>query len=202
LSEVTIGIHFATNRRGRLRARLLRTRDGEDQTDLSDLMDGFPPEDVIVRGRIRTRLNLNALFAEGLFADRSLDEYEFDQRAVESVDHIQREDATPLRDGSPMDTDSPYDLNPDAPDEPPLPDAVRVAIPFITDHAGAVCARLDLDDTLRDRTDTDMLDDVFASGKALVRGKIRAEVDLEALFDARLVDGTVDPGTMYMPPTA
>lgn len=201
LSEVTISIHFATNRWGRLRARLLRTQDGKDQTELSELMDGYDPEDVIVRGQIRAQLDLNALFAEGLFAERSLEEREIEQRSVESVDHIQREDAIPLRNGTPMDTDSTYDLS-NVSDESPFPDAVRVAIPFMTDHNGAVCARLDLDDTLQDQTEVDPFKEVFAEGKALVRGKIRADVDLEALFDARLVDGNVDPGTMYMPPSA
>jgi len=202
LSKVTVGIHFATNRRGRLRARLLRTRDGTDQTDLSALTEGFPPEEVIVQGRIRAPLNLNALFAEGLFADRSLDEHELRRRAVESVDRMQREDATPLQDGEPIDAEPTYDLSPDDSDEPPLPDGVRVAIPFITDHGGAVCARLDLDESLRDRTEVDTLEDAFEAGKALVRGKIRADVDLEALFSARIVEGEVDPGTMYMPPTS
>jgi hypothetical protein len=28
-----------------------------------------------------------------------------------------------------------------------------------------------------------------------------ADVDLEALFDAQIVEGVVDPGTMYMLPT-
>ena len=169
-------------------------------TDLPTLLEGFPAEDVVVRGQIRARLDLNVLFAEGLFADRSLDERKFDRRAVESVSRIQREDAVPLRDGTPLDADTTYDLTPDADD--PLPDAVRVAIPFITDHGGAVYARLDLDDRLRDTTDTEEFRDVFAGGKALVRGKVRATVDLAALFDARIVDGAVDPGTMYMPPSA
>jgi hypothetical protein len=202
LSKVTVGIHFATNRRGRLRARLLRTRDGHDKTDLSALKEGFPPGEVIVQGRIRAPLNLNALFAEGLFADRSLDEHELRRRAVKSVDRMQREDATPLQDGEPIDTEPIYDLSPDDSDEPPLPDGVRVAIPFITDHGGAVCARLDLDESLRDRTEIATLEDAFEPGKALVRGKIRADVDLEALFSARTVEGSVDPGTMYMPPTS
>jgi hypothetical protein len=200
VSEVTAGIHFAVNRRGRLRARLRRTQAGADATDLPTLLEGFPAEDVVVRGQIRARLDLNVLFAEGLFADRSLDERKFDRRAVESVSRIQREDAVPLRDGTPLDADTTYDLTPDADD--PLPDAVRVAIPFITDHGGAVYARLDLDDRLRDTTDTEEFRDVFAGGKALVRGKVRATVDLAALFDARIVDGAVDPGTMYMPPSA
>lgn len=202
LSKVTVGIHFATNRRGRLFARLTRTRDGTDETDLSELTEKFPPEEVIVQGRIQTHLNLNALFAEGLFADRSLDEHELKRRAVKSVDRMQREDATPLRDGEPIDADPTYDLSPADSEEPPLPDGVRVAIPFITDHGGAVCARLDLDESLRDRTEIDTLEDAFESGKALVRGKIRADVDLAALFDARIVNGAVDPGTMYMPPTS
>lgn len=200
-SEVTVSIHFATNRRGQLRARLLRTPDGEDETEISGLMKGFEPEDVVVRGQIQARLDLNALFAEGLFADRSLKEREIERRSIESVDHIQREDAVPLRDGTPMDTESTYDLS-NVSDESPFPDAVRVAIPFMTDHKGAVCARLDLDDTLRDQTKVDHFKNVFDSGRALVRGKIRADVDLEALFDARLVEGNVDPGTMYMPPSA
>ncbi len=155
-----------------------------------------------MQGRIQTHLNLNALFAEGLFADRSLDEHELRRRAVESVDRIQREDATLLQDGEPLDAEPTYDLGLDPSDEPPLPDGVRVAIPFITDHGGAVCARLDLDENLRDTTEVDSLEDAFESGKALVRGKIRADVDLEALFDARIVEGVVDPGTMYMPPTS
>lgn len=201
VSEVTVGIHFATNRHGQLHARLLRTQEGEDETDLTALMDHFPPEDVVVRGRIETRLNLNALFAEGLFADRSLDERKLDRRSVESVDHLQREDATPLRDGAPIDTDSTYDLAPDGEDRRP-PDAIRVAIPFMTDHSGAVCARLDLDEALNDTTSIDAFENVFASGKALVRGKVRADVNLKALFDARIVDGEVDPGTMYMPPSS
>jgi hypothetical protein len=201
VSEVTVGIHFATNRRGQLHARLLRTQDGDDETDLTALLDPFAPEDVVVRGRIETRLNLNALFAEGLFADRSLDERKLDRRSVESVDHLQREDATPLRNGDPIDTDSTYDLAPDGEDRRP-PDAVRVAIPFITDHSGAVCARLHLNETLQDTTSIDAFEDVFASGKALVRGKVRADVNLKALFDARIVDGEVDPGTMYMPPSS
>lgn len=201
LSDVTISIHFATNRWGQLRARLLRTQDGDDETDLSDLMEGFDPEDAVVRGQIRSQLDLNALFAEGLFADRSLEEREIERRSVQSVDHIQREDAIPLRNGTPMDTDSTYDLS-NVSDESPFPDAVRVAIPFMTDHNGAVYARLDLDETLQDRTEVDPFKEVFASGKALVRGKIRAVVDLEALFDARLVEGNVDPGTMYMPPSS
>lgn len=201
LSEVTISIHFATNRRGQLRARLLRTQDGDDQTELTELMQTFDPEDVVVRGQIQARLDLNALFAEGLFADRSLEEREIERRSVESVDHVQREDAIPLRDGTPMDTDSTYDLS-NVSDESPFPDAVRVAIHFMTDHNGAVCARLDLDDKLQDRTEVDPFKEVFESGKALVRGKIRATVNLEALFDARLVEGNVDPGTMYMPPSA
>ena len=201
VSEVTVGIHFATNRRGQLHARLLRTQDGDDETDLTALMEHFPAEDVVVRGRIETRLNLNALFAEGLFADRSLDERKLDRRSVESVDHLQREDATPLRDGEPIDRDSTYDLTPDGEERRP-PDAVRVAIPFITDHSGAVCARLDLDETLQDTTSIDAFENVFAAGKALVRGKVRADVNLKALFDARIVSGEVDPGTMYMPPSS
>ena len=201
VSEVTVGIHFATNRHGQLHARLLRTQDGNDETDLTALMDGFPAEDVVVRGRIETRLNLNALFAEGLFADRSLDERKLDRQSVESVDHLQREDATPLRNGEPIDTDSTYDLTP-ADEERRPPDAVRVAIPFMTDHSGAVCARLDLNETLQDTTSIDAFENVFAAGKALVRGKVRAEVNLKALFDARIVGGEVDPGTMYMPPSS
>jgi hypothetical protein len=201
VSEVTVGIHFATNRHGQLHARLLRTQDGNDETDLTALMDNFPAEDVVVRGRIETRLNLNALFAEGLFADRSLDERKLDRQSVESVDHLQREDATPLRNGEPIDTDSTYDLTPDDGERRP-PDAVRVAIPFMTDHSGAVCARLNLDETLQDTTSIDAFENVFAAGKALVRGKVRAEVNLKALFDARIVDGEVDPGTMYMPPSS
>lgn len=201
LSEVTISIHFATSRRGQLRARLLRTQEGDDETDLSELMGGFEPEEIVVRGQIQARLDLNALFAEGLFADRSLEEREIEHRSVESVDQVQREDAIPLRDGTPMDTDSTYDLS-NVSDESPFPDAVRVAIHFMTDHNGAVCARLDLNDTLEDRTEVDPFKEVFESGKALVRGKIRATVDLEALFDARLVEGNVDPGTMYMPPSS
>ncbi len=163
-------------------------------------MDGFKPEEIIVRGRIRAHLDLNALFAEGLFADRSLEERKIERQTVESVDRIQREDAVPLRDGTPMDTESTYDLS-NVSDESPFPDAVRVAIPFMTDHNGAVCARLDLDETLQDRTKVDPFKEAFDTDKALVRGKIRADVDLEALFDARLVEGNVDPGTMYMPPS-
>jgi len=202
VSAVTVGIHFATNRRGQLHARLLRTQDGEDETDLTALMANFAPEDVVVRGRIQTRLNLNALFAEGLFADRSLDERKLDRHAVESVNQLQREDATPLRNGAPIDTEPTYDLTPDDDTEPRPPDAIRVAIPFMTDHSGAVCARLDLNESLRDTTRIEAFENVFESGKALVRGKVRADVDLKALFDARIVDGAVDPGTMYMPPSS
>jgi len=39
----------------------------------------------------------------------------------------------------------------------------------------------------------------LSRGKPLFEGG--ADVDLEALFDAQIVEGVVDPGTMYMLPT-
>lgn len=203
-----IGIHYVTNRRGAVRARLHRTHDGEDRTEGDRLLRAFPHEEPCVWGTIRTSLDMGSLFAEGLFADRSLDEMELDDTYP-----VEREHGVPIVDGAAVPRQQVVDgLQPDdTPSDPEAedddddtvlhaPDAVRVAIHFVTNRRGTVQAELTLDDVLTDQTDVVDLIRSFDDEDALVCGKVRTTLNLAALFADAVTTGAVDPGTIYMPP--